>query len=225
LYIAHSGLKAVLRAGKNTSGVLTVETVVASSSTMPLLGPNDLAFHTNGALYFTDPTWSGDKTRGGVYLRRTSGQVVKVISKMVTPNGIGLSPDERTLYVAQSDLNRILKYEVRPDGTLGTSATLIQFASPATPDGMQVDEDGTIYQALYSARAVAAISPDGRELWRVTLDWDLPVSPQGHNTTNCTLGPDHTLYITRTAGSGRTNNGCLIRLVLDSSARHWLRYR
>jgi gluconolactonase len=109
LYIAHSGLDAILRATKDTSGVQAVETVAQSSPTLIFNGPNDLVFHSNGNLYFTDPTGSGDKTRGGVFLRRTSGEIAKIISKIVTPNGIGLSPDEQTLYVAQSDLTLWLR--------------------------------------------------------------------------------------------------------------------
>jgi len=224
LYVAHSGLDAILRV-RRTGTTGTAEIDYVTTAGLPFRGPNDLVFHSNGDLYFTDPTWGSGKDQADVFLLRESGELVEIVSNVVTPNGIGLSPDEKTLYVTLADLNKIIQCEVLADGTVGPPEDFIQFTGPGTPDGMCVAEDGTIYQALYSARAVAAISPEGQELWRVALDWDLPSNPTGHNVTNCTLGPNNTLYITRTRGSGRTDNGCLIRLILDSGIRRWSEYR
>lgn len=217
LYVTSPRQKAVLRVRREMSGD-KVEWLVKASKRLPLNGPNDLVLRDNGDLYFTDPSWSQRET-GAVYLRGRNGRVIKVIPNIVTPNGIGLSPDQKTLYVAKSRKNCIVRCRLRPDGTLGPPEEFFRFEAPATPDGMCIDRDGTIYQALYSGRAVVAISPRGRQLWRVQLDWDIKDrKARGFGVTNCALGPDGALYITRTNGGGKKDNGCLIRLPITRAS-------
>ena len=92
--------------------------------------PNDLVYATNGNLYFTDPIYGlpdreNDSRREmdycGVYLLRPGGEVVLLTKDFTRPNGIGLSPDEKTLYVAQSDSTAPIwrSYPIKNDGTLG----------------------------------------------------------------------------------------------------------
>jgi len=217
LYVTSPRQRAVLRARRRDSRDI-VEWLVRASESLALNGPNDLVLRRNGDIYFTDPAWPRGKP-GAVYLRRRSGEVLKVIPDIRTPNGIGLSPDERFLYVAQSGPDKIVRCEIRPDGTVGPPVDFIKFTPPSLPDGMCIARDGTIYQALYRGRAVAAVSPQGKLLWRVALDWDIADKTlRGFGVTNCTLGPDG-LYLTRTNGGGKKNNGCLIRLPLNRGAR------
>jgi len=210
LYVASPAQKAILRARRYASGD-RVEWIL-TSATLKLNGPNDLVFNKAGDFYLTDPAWAKD-TPGAVYLRRRTGDVVKVLADIRTPNGIGLSPDEKTLYVAESEPNKIVRCAVREDGTVGPPEDFVKFEGPGTPDGMRVDEDGVIYQALYSARAVVAVSPEGKELWRAPLDWDLEKKAEGYGVTNCAIAPNG-LYVTRTNGGGKKDNGCLIVLPL-----------
>ena len=92
--------------------------------------PNDLVYATNGNLYFTDPIYGlpdrqNDSRREmdycGVYLLRPGGEVVLLTKDFTRPNGIGLSPDEKMLYVAQSDSAAPIwrSYPIKNDGTLG----------------------------------------------------------------------------------------------------------
>ena len=94
--------------------------------------PNDLVIHSSGAIYFTDPPYglpkgADDPAREidvcGVYRLNSEGDVILLTSEMTRPNGIGFSPDEKTLYVAQSDdAAAIVKaFPVQADGTLGPS--------------------------------------------------------------------------------------------------------
>ena len=102
-----------------------------------LNSPNDAVFKSNGDLYFTDPPYGlpkgpDDPTRElafcGVYRVSTKGEVTLLTDKMTRPNGIGFSPDEKTLYVAQSDPEKAvwMAFELKPDGTLGRGSGLLR---------------------------------------------------------------------------------------------------
>ena len=95
-----------------------------------LNSPNDLAFKSNGDLYFTDPPYGLPKIEKdpakeldfqGVYRLKPNGELTLLTKEMTRPNGIGLSPDEKTLYVANSDPDKAIwmAFPVKDDGTLG----------------------------------------------------------------------------------------------------------
>lgn len=167
-----------------------------------LNSPNDLCFDRNGNLYFTDPPYGLEKGMGdpkkelafqGVYLRRRSGEVELVTRAIQAPNGIALSPDQRTLYVAQSDPKAatITAFPVKSDGTLEAGrvffdATSLVPGRKGVPDGMKVDVHGNLWAT--GPGGVLIISPDGKHLGTLNT---------GEATANCAWGDDgSTLYIT-----------------------------
>lgn len=164
--------------------------------------PNDLVVHSSGAIYFTDPPYGlpqqdKDPRREldvfGVYRISTSGEVTLLVRDLTRPNGIGFSPDEKTLYVAQSDPQRpvIMAYAVKGDGTLGgvrvfaDSSALMKQRLPGLPDGLRVDASGNVWAT--GPGGVHVYAADRTLLGRIDT---------GEATANCTIAPDGTLYIT-----------------------------
>jgi gluconolactonase len=164
--------------------------------------PNDLCLSSNGNIYFTDPPYGLEGLNksplkelmfNGVYLRRPSGEVVLVSRKLEFPNGIALSPDEKTLYVNQSDSKAatITAFPVLPDGTVGEGrvffdATPRVAGNKGLPDGLKVDRLGNLFAT--GPGGVLVLSPDGTHLGTLLT---------GQATANCGFGDDGpTLYIT-----------------------------
>jgi gluconolactonase len=177
-----------------------------------LNSPNDVVYRSDGSLYFTDPPY-GMRTQSdsdpekqlkvnGVYriphaqdqkpaAPPARNQLQLVVEDLPRPNGIAFSPDEKYLYVNNSQPKKLwMRYRVRPDGTL-TDAKLFYDASsdprPGNPDGMKVDMEGNIYSA--GPGGVWIFSPEGRHLGTILMP---------DRTSNVTwAGPDRkTLYIT-----------------------------
>ena len=123
--------------------------------------PNDLVVGTDGALYFTDPPYGLTKTFedpgreigwNGVYRLAPDGRVSVLVKDLKAPNGIGLSPDGRTLYVGQSDGDRpvVMAYELAKNGTVSNGrvffdTTPLRKNGPGAPDGLKVDRDGNVF--------------------------------------------------------------------------------
>ncbi|MBI2805633.1 MAG: SMP-30/gluconolactonase/LRE family protein [Planctomycetes bacterium] len=167
-----------------------------------LNSPNDLVYHTNGDLYFTDPPYglpkgAEDPTREmdycGVYLRKKDGKLILLTKEMTRPNGIALSPDQKTLYVANSDPNEPVwkSFPVKEDGTLGKSklfvdgAKWVQAKRPGLPDGMKIDVYGNLWAT--GPGGVWVFAPDGTVIGNIDT---------GTNTANVAFGDDGSmLYI------------------------------
>lgn len=168
-----------------------------------LNSPNDLAYMRNGDLYFTDPPYGlpglmEDKNKQldfqGVYRLDTKGKLTLLTKEMSRPNGIAFSPDEKTLYVANSDPDKAYwkSFPVKPDGTLGEGKVLfdttewVKAKKPGLPDGLKVDKDGNLFATGPSG--VIVLDKTGKHLG--TLATGVP-------TANCGWGDDGTtLYIT-----------------------------
>lgn len=164
--------------------------------------PNDLVYNSKDDLYFTDPSYGldgGEKSSkrelvfNGVYLLRKNGDVVLLTRELTYPNGIALSPDEKTLYVAVSDSARpvIMAYGVKEDGTIDNPRVFFD-ASPLLPnrkgvtDGLKVDKIGNVFAT--GPGGVLVITPEGRHLGTIN---------PGEATANCAWGDDgSTLYMT-----------------------------
>lgn len=165
--------------------------------------PNDVVAHSSGSYYFTDPPYGMPKkekdptreTEGfGVYRIGQNGVVTLVVPDLTRPNGIALSPDEKTLYVAQSDPEHpvVMAYPVQTDGSVGKGRVV--FGADGLKkqnlqggfDGMKVDRDGNLW--VTGPGGVLVLSPTGDFLGHVRI---------GGATANCAWGDDGTtLYIT-----------------------------
>lgn len=148
-----------------------------------LNSPNDLAVHSSGAVYFTDPPYglAGDPPAirelpfNGVYRWRDGAGVELLEDGLSRPNGIAFSPDEARLYVANSDPERAIwmVYPVQADGRLGPGrvffdATAAVAEAPGLPDGLKVDRRGVIFAT--GPGGVWIFTPTGEHLGTVQID-------------------------------------------------------
>ncbi len=180
--------------------------------------PNDLIIAKNGDIYFTDPPYGlegGNKspikelTFSGVY-RVSGGKVTLLTDELTYPNGLALSPDEKTLYVNVSDPKApyIYAYELAADGALGKhriffDASPLTNSGPGLPDGMKVDRAGNVWTT--GPNGVLIISPEGKHLGTIQT---------GQPTGNCAWGDDgSSLYI--------TSNMFLLRVKTETKGAGW----
>lgn len=180
----------------------TWEVVIDNYQGKKFNSPNDLTFHKNGDLYFTDPPYGlaggpNDPSREldfcGVY--RWDGKEVNLLTKELNrPNGIAFSPDYKTLYVAQSDgeAPTWTAYPVNDDGSLESGKVLANSKEfygkdPGSPDGLKVDVNGNLWAT--GPGGVWIIAPTGKVLGKIMT---------GRPTANCGFGgPDNSwLFIT-----------------------------
>jgi gluconolactonase len=178
-----------------------------------LNSPNDLAYHSNGDLYFTDPAYGLPKTFddparelawAGVYRLGKDGTVTLLVQNLQAPNGLAFSPDEKTLYVAQSFPARavVMAYDVAADGLVKNGRVFFDMTPwvgkdrPGLPDGLKVDVAGNLFAT--GPGGVVVLSPKGEHLGTIAT---------GVPTANCAFGGDgRTLYVTA------NNTLCRIRL-------------
>ena len=165
--------------------------------------PNDVVQASNGTYYFTDPPYGLPKQQDseireidafGVYKIGTDGSVEMVVSNLNRPNGVALSPNEKILYVTQSDFKAayIMAYTVQEDGTLDEGRIFFD-ATPTIkpglrglPDGIKVDKNGTVFSS--GPGGILIITPEGKLLGRIDT---------GQPTANCAWGDDGSvLYMT-----------------------------
>lgn len=148
--------------------------------------PNDLVLDSKGRIYFSDPRYLGTEPRElaerAVYRIDTNGVVVEVTHQIEKPNGIALSPDQKTLYVADHNNGtdrigdppdpkpgamKVYAFPLGPDGLAhGERRTLVDFGKEAGCDGMTVDAEGHIYLTERSGKrpGVLVIDPSGKEV-------------------------------------------------------------
>ena len=164
--------------------------------------PNDLAVHSSGAVFFTDPPYGLEKQTEdpareldyqGVYRVDAEGQLKLVIRDLPRPNGIALSPDEKTLYVAQSHAPAkiYMSYDVGKhldlsNGRVFFDARKLGETRRGSPDGLKIDQNGNLFAT--GPGGVLVISPEGKHLGTIIT---------GERISNCAFGDDgHTLYMT-----------------------------
>lgn len=146
--------------------------------------PNDLAVARSGHVYFTDPGAAlqpgGPAQATAVYWLDTKGGVHSIAKDIRRPNGIALSPDEKTLYVANTGGDQLIAFAVNADGSVGQRRNFAKLIglrdTPTGPssgaDGITVDADGRVYVA--TTAGVQIFSPQGQALGVVPL----PKAPQ-----------------------------------------------
>jgi gluconolactonase len=174
-------------------------TVIANSfQGKRLLRPNDVIVKSDGSIYFTDPGGNAapeqwDVTISGVYrVSPDLGSMSLIIDDMVRPNGLAFSPDENTLYVADTRRRLVRAYQMQANGTIAkeTSRVFVDLGGtePGVPDGIKVDAEGNVYSG--GSGGLYIIDPKGKKLGRI-------VHGQAA-TTNVAFGGDDwkTLYFT-----------------------------
>jgi gluconolactonase len=164
--------------------------------------PNDLALDRKGRIYFTDPRYVGSEKRElnheSVYRVDPDGTVSRIISDVTKPNGIVLSPDQKTLYLAESNGNSKAKRELRAyplkdDGTVGNGRVLYDFGEDRGIDGMTVTADGHIVATAGRGKTagISIFTPEGRKVGFIAT----PEDP-----SNCCFGGKDLKMLYITAG-------------------------
>ena len=192
----------VLPATKQIGVLMPTRMVLADTfEGRPFLGPNDLVADRKGGVYFTDP--GGYPPAGqfltdipAVYYLRPNGSVIKIADDIARPNGIILSPDEKTLYVANTLSAFVTAFDVQPDGSVRNARNFVRLAGitmtnrgvRSGADGIAVDEAGRLY--VTSTIGVQVIGPDGKHLGTIPIG-----NPDGPQNL-AFAGPDKkTLYV------------------------------
>ncbi|HRI65509.1 MAG TPA: SMP-30/gluconolactonase/LRE family protein [Polyangium sp.] len=182
----HSGRR-VSRTDAN--GMVT--TVVDNYQGKKLNSPNDLIIRDDGNIYFTDPPYGlanpnmNELGFQGVFRVKPDGTLELIANDLDRPNGIALSPDQKTLYVDDTTTGDIRSYVLAADGTAGAMAKLV--TTGGNPDGMAVDDQGNLF---VSAMAGVEVYDSEGNLWGTIT---VPEQP-----ANCAFGDGDrkTLYIT-----------------------------
>ena len=167
-----------------------VETVYERNGELPIRGPNDLVFDASGGFYFTDPgkTRQRDWDRGSVCYASADGrQIRELIFPIHKPNGVGLSPDGSTLYVAETESARLWAWDLAAPGELARPATAspqsphgsrLVYASPVYQrfDSLAVEANGNICIGTLDRGGISVISPEGREVEFVAVPGDTHIT-------------------------------------------------
>jgi len=178
---------------------LKVTSVVDRFEGKKLNSPNDVVYRSDGSMYFTDPPYGLPKfdddpmkelAFNGVF-RFKDGQLDVVVTDMTRPNGLAFSPDEKTMYIANSDEEHRYwrRYDVAPDGSLKNADVFCDVTrekESGLPDGMKIDALGNIWAT--GPAGIWVFTPAGKHLGTIKP----PEQP-----ANIAWGSDwKTLYIT-----------------------------
>lgn len=172
-----------------------VERLYDSAENGRLRGPNDIVFDRTGGFWFTDlgKARARDLDRGGLYYAKADGSfVTEAIYPMMTPNGVGLSPDEKTLYAAETQTGRVWKWALEEPGKIASAPPgfaarggqlLAGLPGFQLFDSLAVDSEGHVCVATLFNGGITAISPDGRDIEHFPM-------PDPYTTNICFGGPD-----------------------------------
>ena len=162
--------------------------------------PNDLVYDRSGNLYFTDPSFGLGEEKSeigfnGVYLFSKEGEIRLLDNSLKAPNGIAISNDNKTLYVADSNINqpKVLAYDIVKDGSVKNKRIFFDAIklgknsiNKQSLDGIRIDKTGNIFMA--GPDGILILSPDGKHLGTIKT---------GKKATNCEFSDDERyLFIT-----------------------------
>ncbi len=169
----------------------------------PLNGPNDIVFDSQGGMWFTDlgKTYDTYRDLGVIYYAAADGsRISPQITHRETPNGIGLSPDEKTVYFAETMTGRVWAYDLAAPGKLATGPDAVRLVVGLPGfqlfDSLAVDAEGNVCVATLINGGITSVSPDGSKVEHIPTG-DL------YTTNICFGGKDlRTAFITL-SGTGR----------------------
>jgi gluconolactonase len=178
------------------------EVLYRSCGDIPLRGPNDLVFDRHGGFWFTDTgkVMARQRDRGAVFYARTDGSFIQQVAfPLDGPNGIGLSPDDRTLYVAESWSGRVWAHEITEPGKIRKTVgpvpwergrLLLGVGGYSVRDSLAIDSAGNVCVADIPYGGITVISPEGSIIEQYAM-------PDIFVTNLCFGGHDlRTAYIT-----------------------------
>lgn len=187
LYVADVGRKLIARISLPDGKVTTI--VDKAPGGGAFRGPNDLIFDKEGGIYFTDPDGSWDKPIASVYHVAPKTHAVSLVADgMQFPNGLVLSADEKTLFVAESPLHWITAITLAG----GAKRVFCVTGTVGGGDGMRLGRDGFLYATIYGEGVIAKVSMMGEVVHR----YDVQVGK--HPTNLCFAQDGHSLYVTET---------------------------
>ena len=178
-----------------------VECLYSAAGDVPLKGPNDLVFDRSGGFYFSDlgKVRAREMDRGAVYYAKADGSSIREVAfPMVTPNGVGLSPDEATLYVAETEPARLWAFDILEPGVVRKrpwpsphgGRLVAGLGGYQRFDSLAVDAEGRICVATLINGGITVIDPNGRHIEQHPM-------PDPLTTNICFGGPDlKTAFVT-----------------------------
>jgi len=184
-----------------------VEVLYTECDGHPLRGPNDIVFDAAGGFWFTDhgKTRERDRDRTGVFYATTDGKKIhEVVFPMDGPNGVGLSPDGKRLYVAETWPGRLWAWDVTAPGQVtgsepfapGGGKILVGLPGFQLFDSLAVDGAGNVCVATLASGAITVVSPDGSSVEQVAM-------PDPLTTNICFGGSDLTTAYITLSGTGK----------------------
>jgi gluconolactonase len=190
----------------DTSGKV-LRVVVSEYNGRRIDGPNDMVIDSKGGFYFTDSQFIGKEQKmqdtPAVYYVKPDGAVKRVVSNVVFPNGIALSPDRKTLYLANTQGKYLLAYDVRDDGSLENARNFAELevskeniakkSEMSGADGVAVDSAGNVFVATTQGLGIQVFDKNGKHLGNI---------PCTAATNNCAFGGKDlkTLYVSAKDG-------------------------
>ena len=138
-----------------------------------LRGPNDIVFDAHGGFWFTDhgKTRARERDVTGVFYARADGSLLReVIFPLENPNGVGLSPDGRTLYAAETWTCRLMAFPVTAPGEVGSGGGIYRPAGEKWFDSLGVEAGGNICVATIGQSGISVVSPAGELVEFVSTD-------------------------------------------------------
>jgi gluconolactonase len=172
--------------------------------------PNDLVIDNAGGIYFTDPRYRAPdpwpQGKEAVYYRAANGKVTRLIEDRTAPNGVILSPDEKTLYVIPSMEKQMWSYPVTSAGKIGAGKVFCELTQPEGKDntggdGLTIDTNGNLY--ITTALGLQIFAPSGNQLGIITVpEHPANVSFGGKDRSTLFVTARKSLYSVETQAQG-----------------------